>query len=124
MKAESGDHIFEALSDPHRRRLLELVRTEPGVSATELAARFPFSRVAVIKHLRILERGGLLTRARVGKSVGLYVDDEPLRETLARELERCAPWWTQRLIDLKETLEREAPPMTSLLKHVYVVYIR
>jgi uncharacterized protein YndB with AHSA1/START domain/DNA-binding transcriptional ArsR family regulator len=124
MKLRRDDRVFRALADPRRRRMLDLLRERPGLSATELAERFPFSRVAVVKHLDVLERGGLVSRRRRGKSVALYVDDAPVQDVLSRRLEACAPLWAHRLADLKDRLEKESPRMPSPESRVYVVYIR
>jgi DNA-binding transcriptional ArsR family regulator len=63
---ESSDalsQVFAALADPTRRAILaRLARGEASV--TELAAPFAMSMVAVSKHLKVLERAGLITRGR------------------------------------------------------------
>src|SRR5690242_8857128 len=107
------DHVFRALADPSRRRILELLRDEPGLNASDLAARFPFSRVAVVKHVAVLERGGLVVRRRAGRSVGIFPATQGAADAAAEWLASCRPFWTQRLRDLKADLERQEPPMPT-----------
>ncbi|CAN5704606.1 MAG: winged helix-turn-helix transcriptional regulator [Actinobacteria bacterium] len=58
-------HPLDALGDPTRRQLFELLRRGPQ-SVGELAAQLPVSRPAVSQHLRVLESAGLVTHERVG----------------------------------------------------------
>ena|SRR5687767_1549990 len=58
---------FDALGDPTRRALLELLRAAPR-SVNELARSFPMSRPAVSKHLRILRQAGLVLERRRGRN--------------------------------------------------------
>ena len=61
------DATWRALADPTRRRLIELLRDGPRTTG-ELCRAFPTSRFAVMKHLAVLERGGLLTVRRDGRT--------------------------------------------------------
>src|SRR5262245_12439482 len=124
MSRRADDRVFRALADPSRRRMLELLRAHPGMHASALAKRFAFTRIAALKHLRVLEDGGLVTRRREGKCVALYADHAPLTSALERRLAACAPGWEERLRALQLSLEKEAPPMAAGPRHVYVVYIR
>ncbi|MBA3433204.1 MAG: winged helix-turn-helix transcriptional regulator [Actinobacteria bacterium] len=58
-------HPLDALGDPTRRQVFELLRRGPQ-SVGELAAELPVSRPAVSQHLRVLENAGLVTHQRVG----------------------------------------------------------
>ena len=60
------DEVFAALSDPTRRAILGRLR-EGEASVSELAAPFPMSMTAVAKHVRVLERAGLLTHRKSGR---------------------------------------------------------
>jgi DNA-binding transcriptional ArsR family regulator len=57
--------VLDALGDPTRRRILELLRAEPA-AVGELARRLPVSRPAVSQHLRVLEDCGLVAHTAVG----------------------------------------------------------
>ena len=73
------DRTFAALADPTRRAILaRLARGEASV--TSLAAPFRMSLPAVSKHLRVLERAGLLARSREGRVHRLRIEAAPLRE--------------------------------------------
>ena len=62
---ETNEHPLDALGDPTRRQVFELLRG--GVrSVGELAAELPVSRPAVSQHLRVLERAGLVSHRREG----------------------------------------------------------
>jgi DNA-binding transcriptional ArsR family regulator len=58
-------HALDALGEPTRRRIFELLRDGP-VAVGELAAQLPVSRPAVSQHLRVLEDAGLVTYRRDG----------------------------------------------------------
>jgi DNA-binding transcriptional ArsR family regulator len=96
--------VFEALADPTRRRLLELLATGER-SAGELAAEFDISRPGVSRHLRVLREAGLV-RARGEGQRRLYsVDPGPLEEVDAW-LARWRGFWAQRLDALDTELRR------------------
>jgi DNA-binding transcriptional ArsR family regulator len=63
----SIDRAFAALSDPTRRRILTLVARGPR-QAGEIAERFPVSRPAVSKHLRVLREAGLVESRKIGRA--------------------------------------------------------
>jgi DNA-binding transcriptional ArsR family regulator len=62
---ETNGHPLDALGDPTRRQVFELLRAGPR-SVGELAAQVPVSRPAVSQHLRVLEDAGLVTHQRNG----------------------------------------------------------
>jgi DNA-binding transcriptional ArsR family regulator len=74
----SATAIFSALADPTRRRILEILKSTPGLTTQELTAHFSVSRFAVMKHLNILESAGLIRRDREGVSKFLYFESAPL----------------------------------------------
>jgi DNA-binding transcriptional ArsR family regulator len=82
---------FAALADPTRRAILaRLAAGEAGVM--ELARPFAMSQPAISKHLKVLERAGLLSRGRRGPSRPCRLQAEPLRE-IARWTERYRRYW-------------------------------
>ena len=105
------DHTLGALSDPTRRALLQrLSRGEARV--TELARPFAISLNSVSKHIRRLERAGLVRRRVCGREHILSLSPEPLDEAVAW-MERQRSLWTARLDALDELLraeETQAPP--------------
>ena len=101
--------VFAALADPTRYRLLEALAGRGRGTATTLATEMPVSRPAVIKHLAVLGRAGLVERQRVGREVVFTVRTEPLAET-ARWMESLASAWDTRLAALKRLAEEGDVP--------------
>jgi DNA-binding transcriptional ArsR family regulator len=95
---------LEALADPTRRRILELLAGDER-SAGELASQFAISRPAVSRHLRVLREHGLV-RARGVAQRRLYsLDPAPLAE-LDAWLARYRGFWTDRLDELEQELRQ------------------
>ncbi len=93
-----------ALADPTRREIVALL-AGGEIAAGDLARRFPLSRPAVSRHLRVLREAGLV-RARVEGRRHLYaLDPAPLRE-LDTWLEPYRDLWAQRLDALDTELAR------------------
>jgi DNA-binding transcriptional ArsR family regulator len=100
-RSERLNAVFHALSDPTRRAMLRgLARREQSV--TELAAPFRMSLAAASKHVRTLERAGLVRRTVQGRTHVCRLDAQPLgkADEWLRFYER---FWTGRL----DALERE-----------------
>jgi DNA-binding transcriptional ArsR family regulator len=97
--------LFAALSDPTRRQVLDLLAARGEGSASALAAAMPVSRPAVIKHLTVLDRAGLVESRRRGREVLYSVRPEPL-ESAARWMATVAADWDQRLAALKRLAEK------------------
>jgi DNA-binding transcriptional ArsR family regulator len=95
---------FEALSDPTRRRIVELL-ADGERSAGEIASYFPSSRPGVSRHLRVLREHGLV-RARGDGQRRLYsLDPAPLAE-LDDWLSRYRGFWANRLDALDTEIRR------------------
>jgi DNA-binding transcriptional ArsR family regulator len=96
------DLAFSALADPTRRRIVaRLARGHARV--TDLAEPFAMSLNAVSKHLKVLERSGLVKRERLGREHYLRLHAAPLRE-VARWASQYERFWNQRLDALEEFL--------------------
>ena len=65
MSNQSAEAVFDALGEPVRRRILELLRDGP-TPVGRLADRLPVGRPAVSKHLRVLSEAGLIQHRRAG----------------------------------------------------------
>lgn len=97
------DLVFGALADSTRRKILaRLALGETTVG--ELAAPFEISRPAISKHLRVLERAGLIHRTRDGRLRRCELDAEPIRQASAW-VERYRVFWEGRLDALADYLE-------------------
>jgi DNA-binding transcriptional ArsR family regulator len=104
------DAVFAALADPTRRAILaRLASGEAGVM--ELAKPFAMTQPAISKHLRVLERAGLISRGRDAQRRPCRIEAQPLAE--ANEwLERYRQFWEgsfQRLDSLLDELQSPPP---------------
>jgi DNA-binding transcriptional ArsR family regulator len=94
---------FAALADPTRRAILsQLAKGEASV--TELAQPFEMSLPAISKHLKVLERAGLITRGREAQWRPCRLEAEPLKEA-ATWIEQYRQFWEQSLDRLDEYLQ-------------------
>jgi DNA-binding transcriptional ArsR family regulator len=102
---ERLDAVFGALADPTRRAMLrQLARTEHTVG--ELAAPFDMTLAAASKHIRVLERAGLVRREVRGRVHLCRLDTRPLRSGL-EWLRYYEQFWTDRLDVLEAVLRAE-----------------
>jgi DNA-binding transcriptional ArsR family regulator len=93
------DGIFNALSDPTRRAILARL-TDADARVTDVASEFPISLNSVSKHIRMLERAGLLRRSIVGRDHVLSLNGAPLAEAQAW-IEKYRRFWEGRLTALE-----------------------
>ena len=107
MTAADLDLTFGALSDPSRREILRLLR-RGELRVTELAAPFTLSLNAVSKHVRALERAGLVRRRVAGRDHFIGLAPAPLRAA-ATYLEHYRDFWESRIDALEELLVEERP---------------
>ena len=97
------DATFAALADPTRRAIL--ARLAAGdASVLELAEPFAMSQPAISKHLKVLERAGLVSRGREGARRPARIRAKPLGEA-NRWLERYRKYWEKNFEALDELLE-------------------
>lgn len=94
---------FSALADPTRRAILARLSTQGEISVTELAAPFAMSLPAVSKHLRVLERGGLIARGRDAQWRPCRLNAQPLKEAVDW-LENYRRFWEGSFDRLEEYL--------------------
>jgi len=73
------DPVFKALADPTRRALLDELFREDGQTLLALTGRFPMTRPAVAKHLRLLESAGLVVVRRSGREKLHFLNAVPIR---------------------------------------------
>ena len=92
------DGVFNALCDPTRRAILARL-TDADARVTEIAADFPISLNSISKHIRMLERAGLLRRSIVGRDHVLSLTAGPLAEAQAW-IENYRRFWEGRLAAL------------------------
>jgi DNA-binding transcriptional ArsR family regulator len=97
------DTTFAALSDPTRRAIVERL-ADGEASVTELAAPFAMSLPAVSKHLKVLEKAGLISRGRRAQWRPCRLEPEPLKEA-SDWLQEYRRLWEERLDRLDEYLQ-------------------
>ncbi len=102
---EEQSRVFAALGDPTRLGVLSLVGETDGPTATVLAGQVGVSRPAVIKHLKVLEGAGLVSRTKEGRDVRFRVEATTMEAT-AEWLEKRAAAWANQLAALKHLAER------------------
>ncbi len=94
---------FAALADPTRRAILaRLASGEANV--TELAKPFDMSQPAISKHLKVLERAGLVTRGREAQARPVRLEAAPLAQAV-KWLERYKRFWSESFDRLDDVLE-------------------
>ena len=94
------DPVYRAISDPTRRAILDRLR-QSDASAGELAQRFPVSRPAISRHLRVLREAALVVERREGRSRIYSLEATPI-ERIDHWVARYRPFWSALLQDLKE----------------------
>ena len=104
------DAVFHALAHEHRRRILDLVMAKPGLAVGELAAAFDVTRIAVMNHLAVLEKAGLVLSEKDGRSRRLYLNSAPIQMIHDRWTDAYSAHWGRRLIDIKALAEAAAKP--------------
>src|ERR1700675_3686310 len=103
---------FQALADPTRRAVLDLLR-RGSQPAGEIAGAFPVSRPAISKHLRLLRRAHLVREHREGRHRVYQLNPEPLR-AVDSWLDQYRNFWKMNLANLKTFVEAEYANETKL----------
>lgn len=93
--AANLDSVMLALSDPTRRAIIGRLAAGPA-TISAVAVPFPMSLTGVCKHVRVLERAGLVRRTRQGRENTLELRAEPLRD-VARWVHRYERFWNEKL---------------------------
>jgi len=107
----SGDPAFNALADPTRRAVLDLLR-HGSLPAGRIAQAFPVSRPAVSKHLRLLRRAHLVQEHRQGRQRLYQLNPGPLR-AVDSWLSQYRCFWQMSLTSVKTLIEAGATKRTS-----------
>ncbi|TFV47315.1 transcriptional regulator [Bradyrhizobium niftali] len=106
---ETLDRTFAALSDPTRRALLARLGELDSLSVSELAAPFPVSLPAIMKHLDVLTDAGLIVREKTGRTVSCRLTAQPMEQAM-NWLNRYAQYWSDNLDRLAAFVEEETWP--------------
>jgi DNA-binding transcriptional ArsR family regulator len=101
----SAEATFQALADPTRRAVLDLLR-RGSQPAGQIAGAFSVSRPAISKHLRLLRRAHLVREHREGRHRVYQLNPEPLR-AVDSWIEQYRSFWSANLSSLKAFVEAE-----------------
>lgn len=104
MTAVGVDGVLEALGDPTRRVVVELLAATGGGTATSLAGELPVTRQAVVQHLAVLREAGLVESRREGREVRFELRPAALTAT-AEWMADVAAQWDNRLRIIAEIAE-------------------
>lgn len=102
------DAVFQALAHGARRRMLDMVKEKPGISVGALASRFDVSRIAVMKHVAVLEEANLLYSEKDGRTRRLYFNAVPIQLIYERWTTEYSAYWSGRVTEIKYRAEARA----------------
>ena len=106
MSREDDDAVWRALANPHRRRMLDLLRDGPRTTG-DVAGRFAdLSRFAVMQHLGVLSDARLVTVRREGRQRWNHLNPVPIREIYERWVSNYAEADASKLLALKRHVEK------------------
>lgn len=104
MSVTIDDELWSAVGDPTRRRMLDLLLTDGGGTATTLSRQLPVTRQAVAKHLGVLDRVGLVHITPSGRARRYKVEEVQLARAVA-QLSSVGATWDARLHRIKRVAE-------------------
>ena len=110
MKNNSLDALFHALAHQARREILDILKKNPGSCVADVCDYFSMSRIAVMKHLRLLEAANLIVSEKSGRSRLLYFNIMPIQALYERWTNQYDRAWASRLSAFKKDLERKVNP--------------
>tara|TARA_R110002051_G_scaffold2863_1_gene15090 strand:- start:4681 stop:5034 length:354 start_codon:yes stop_codon:yes gene_type:complete len=97
--------VFHALAHESRRRILDILKANPGCPVGEIARRFDVSRIAVMNHLAVLEKAGLVVSEKRGRTRHLHLNAVPIRMIQERWMDGYSEQFAGRLTSLKQMAE-------------------
>ncbi len=104
---DADEQLWEAIAEPSRRRVLDLIIAHGEATPTMLAAELPFTRQAVAKHLAVLTRAGLVEGHKQGREVRYSVIADRL-DAASQAMAHVAARWDVRLQAIKRLAEAQA----------------
>ncbi len=102
------DDIFHALAHAIRRQILDLLKAKPGQGVGELAQAFDVSRIAIMNHLTVLDRAGLIVSEKRGRKRCLYINVVPIQLVRDRWINAIDAPFAARVANLKYAAEDAA----------------
>ena len=104
---QNMDAVFQALAHESRRRMLDIVKEEPGIGVGALATDFDVSRIAVMKHLAVLEDANLIVSEKDGRTRRLYFNAAPIQMIHDRWTTEYSAYWAGQLTRIKYLAEAQ-----------------
>ena len=105
--ANDNDAVWKALSDPTRRRILDLLRDGPK-GTTEIIENFPgMTRHAVMKHIDVLRSASLINTKAEGRTRENSLNPVPIRQIYERWMGPFAELWSSTLLRVKDDVEKK-----------------
>jgi len=111
MTPDEMDAVFAALGSEPRRRILDILKKEPGCNVNRVCDFFEIGRVAVMKHLDVLEGANLLISEKVGRERLLWFNPVPIHMIHDRWTTEFSDYWAGRLARMKYRLENAPVPI-------------
>ena len=103
------DAVLQALGNESRRRMLDIVRDRPGIAVGALAREFDVSRIAVMKHLAVLEDANLIVSEKEGRLRKLYFNAVPIQMIHERWTTEYSAYWAGQVTRIKYLAEMGEP---------------
>ena len=103
------DAVFRALASESRRRILDIVKNRPGCNVNDVCASFDMSRIAVMKHLRLLEDAQLILSEKVGRERRMHHNAVPIQMIYDRWTTEYSALWAERMTGIKYGVESKQP---------------
>lgn len=95
------DAVFQALANRHRRKILDLIKSMPGCSVNDVCKYFDMSRIAVMKHLRVLEAADMVISQKTGRTRELHFNVVPIQLVYDRWTTEYSSFWAAHVTDIK-----------------------
>lgn len=110
MSPDDMDAVFQALAHKDRRTILDIVKSRPGCTVGSICGHFSCSRIAVLKHLRVLEAAGLLISEKTGRTRQMFHNAVPIQMIYDRWTTEYSALWASHVTRIKYSVEGAARP--------------
>lgn len=107
MSPESMDAVFQALANDKRRKLLDYIKEHPGCLVKDVCMEFDVTRIAIMKHLTVLEKAELLITDKRGRDKHLFINVIPIQMIHSRWTTEYSALWAGRMLDIKFVAEQK-----------------
>jgi DNA-binding transcriptional ArsR family regulator len=111
MTEDEATLVFHALASEPRRRMMDILKARPGMGVGELANEFDVSRIAVMNHVAVLEKAGLVASEQDGRTRRLYLNAMPIQLIHERWTTEYSAQWAGRMSAIKFAAEAAAKAM-------------